>query len=243
MNGNQQSLSRMMGKALWSGLYYNPVTTLLLAACIITGLLTGFGSTVNPDNPLFYPPDFLAILFSGVGGVGEGGEGGGIDSNSYREGGGSITTTTLLRTLSPALLHFGAIHLVFNLLWLWFFGRQLERMQGSWLLLTLVIAVAFISNSAQFLFYGNQFGGMSGVVYGLVGYSWCLHYFMPHSYLMFNGAMFTFFLVWLVVAALLPGFADAAHVAGLTSGAIAGLVVVTWYTFVLDREVVGKPWR
>lgn len=238
MNGNQQSLSKMMGKALWSGLYYNPVTTLLLAACIITALLTGFGATINPDNPLFYPPGFLPTLFGGLG------EGGSLSENGSRViSDGTITTSTLLRTLSPALLHFGAIHLVFNLLWLWFFGRQLERMQGSWLLLALVIVTAFISNSAQSLFYGNQFGGMSGVVYGLVGYSWCLHYFMPNSYLMINGAMFTFFLIWLLVAALLPGFADAAHVGGLISGTIVGLVVVTWYTFVLDRDVVGKPWR
>ncbi len=75
------------------------------------------------------------------------------------------------RLWSPALLHFGVMHLAFNLLWLWEFGRRIEEAQGRYHLLLLVLLLAPVANVAQWLVgEGPMFGGMSGVVYGLLGY-------------------------------------------------------------------------
>ena len=205
-------------RTLLAGLYYNPVTTLLTLACAGIALLTGFGALVRPDNLLFYP--------------------------SLGQPSDLISIPVLLRTLGPALLHFGLLHLVFNLLWLWFFGRQLERMQGAWRFLGLVCLFAFVSNTAQYLASGqSNFGGLSGVVYGLVGYTWCIHRFMPRSYLMFSDGMFFFFLLMMAVMPIGPGIANAAHLGGLASGLAVGLLTVGWCGRVRRQEAVGRPWR
>ena len=41
-------------------------------------------------------------------------------------------------------------------------------MRGSWRYLVFVLLIAIPSNIAQYLWSGPQFGGMSGVVYGLI---------------------------------------------------------------------------
>ena len=77
------------------------------------------------------------------------------------------------RFVSPAFLHFGILHLVFNLLWLADLGRRIEASQSSARLLTVATLAALCANMAQYWHIpGGLFGGMSGVVYGLLGYCW-----------------------------------------------------------------------
>ena len=45
------------------------------------------------------------------------------------------------RFVTPMLLHFGWIHIVFNLLWVWEIGRRIEQQFGALLLLALVVGV------------------------------------------------------------------------------------------------------
>ena len=62
-------------------------------------------------------------------------------------------------------LHFGELHLVFNMLWMWYFGKQLEGSLPAWLFLSSIILISVISNTVQYLVSGyNNFGGMSGVI-------------------------------------------------------------------------------
>lgn len=75
------------------------------------------------------------------------------------------------RLWTPAFLHFGAVHLVFNLVWLWEFGRRIEMAGGRARLVEAVLVLAPLANIAQYLMDdGPRFGGLSGVVYGLLGY-------------------------------------------------------------------------
>ena len=77
------------------------------------------------------------------------------------------------RFVSPAFLHFGILHLVFNLLWLADLGRRIELSQSSARLLLVATLAALCANLAQYWHIpGGLFGGMSGVVYGLLGYCW-----------------------------------------------------------------------
>lgn len=83
----------------------------------------------------------------------------------------ALTAGELWRLWTPALVHFGVLHLAFNLLWLWEFGRRIEFVQGSPRLLELVLVLAPLANVAQwYTGAGPMFGGLSGVVYGLLGY-------------------------------------------------------------------------
>lgn len=76
------------------------------------------------------------------------------------------------RLLSPVLLHFGPMHLAFNLIWIWVFGRQVEVIDGGWRWLMFVILWGIMSNLAQYATGTVLFGGLSGVVYALMGYVW-----------------------------------------------------------------------
>jgi len=131
-------------------------------------------------------------------------------------------------------LHFGELHIVFNLLWLWYFGQQLETIQKSWQFLLIVVLTSFAANTTQYLSsQASNFGGMSGVVYGLVGYAWILHNFVPGKKMRLNSSIFVVFIIALVLMELVASswIATAAHVGGLVAGLIAGLFVVVLNRF------------
>ena len=77
------------------------------------------------------------------------------------------------RFVTPTLLHFSWMHVVFNCLWIWEFGRRIELSLGSLNLLGLYLTSAVFSNSLQYFASGPSiFGGMSGVVYAFMGFIW-----------------------------------------------------------------------
>ena len=61
---------------------------------------------------------------------------------------------------------------LFNLMWWWYLGGQMEKRLGAGKLFVLAVVSAFFSGWAQSLFSGALFGGLSGVVYALMGYVW-----------------------------------------------------------------------
>jgi GlpG protein len=134
------------------------------------------------------------------------------------------------RLITPAFIHFGWMHIVFNCLWLWDLGGKVEKLVGPVNMLLLFLVIALISNTTQFRFEGpSLFGGMSGVVYGLLGFSWVGSAVQPEWKIQPTPAIMLFMVGWLVacifgvVSAL--GFGDianAAHVGGLLSGAVLG---------------------
>ncbi len=207
---------------IWHAVYRSPFTWLAMTISVLVAVVSQLGGNPSTVRVLFYPllPDSDLVSLLGA-----------IDS-----------PIVFLNTLSPMFLHFGEMHLVFNMLWLWYFGRQLESLQSHWWFLGLVVSAAFVSNTAQYLALGyNNFGGMSGVVYGLVGYSWIIHYFMPRSNLVINNSMFVFFVIALTAMEIFASswIATAAHVAGLGTGLVLGLITVVVYRFILQREVIG----
>lgn len=132
------------------------------------------------------------------------------------------------RLVTPIFLHFGILHLLFNMFWLRDLGAAVEFRRGTMTLIWLVLGSAVASNVAQFLWNGPNFGGMSGVVYALFGYVWVKGKLQPHLGLGMNQQTVTIMLIWLVACmfGLLGPIANAAHVAGLIVGcAVAGAPV------------------
>ena len=119
------------------------------------------------------------------------------------------------------LLHFSLTHLVFNLAWWLYLGRQFEQRLGSATLLGITLFIALLSNAAQLIMVNPQFGGLSGVVYGLFGYFWITGIINPAQRLHISNGLAGFMLLWLVLGffdVLWVSMANWAHLGGLVAG-------------------------
>ncbi len=133
------------------------------------------------------------------------------------------------RWLTPAFIHFSMLHIAFNLLWWWMLGGRLEQHFGKVFLLTFMLMTAVVSNYAQFMVSGsNNFGGLSGVVYALIGFCWLFGKLRPEQPINLENQLFAFALVWLVLGyadIFWVNIANTAHLSGLLAG--LGFAAVT----------------
>ncbi|GAL16248.1 GlpG protein [Vibrio astriarenae] len=137
----------------------------------------------------------------------------------------------LWRWFTHAFLHFSVMHVAFNALWWWQLGGDIELKLGWKPLGKLFLISAALSGAAQYWVQGANFGGLSGVVYALVGYLWVLSNKAPQLGLHMPKPIFAFMLVWLVLGYVQPflAIANAAHLAGLLSGFAVAVVDLNRY--------------
>jgi GlpG protein len=121
------------------------------------------------------------------------------------------------RFFTPALLHFSALHILFNLVMWWYLGGMIENRLSSSKLLVIFLLASSLPNVAQYYISGPSFGGLSGVVYALVGYVW---WRKPKVGLYLPPAYIGFMLVWLVM-----GFFDVMSIKVANGAHLGGLVV------------------
>ena len=151
----------------------------------------------------------------------------------------SLAAGEYWRFITPTFLHFGFLHVLFNGLILWEVGRRIELAKGSLHYLGFILLASVVSNMSQYSVMNNSiFGGLSGVVYAVIGYIAVYQEFIKHPVLQFNKATIAFFLVWLllgvfgVIDVFIEGsIANAAHVSGLLVGIIFGGLMV-----IIDKQ-------
>ncbi|WP_045859403.1 rhomboid family intramembrane serine protease [Teredinibacter purpureus] len=136
------------------------------------------------------------------------------------------------RLITPAFIHFNFFHILFNGLWMWELGARVEQFSGKVRYLFLFVATAIGANYCQFLMTeGNIFGGLSGVVYGLLGYLFVCGRVSKSKLVTMPVGLYGFMLAWLalgffgVVDWFIDGqVANGAHLGGLLTGlSVAGL--------------------
>lgn len=205
------------GQGLASGVWYAflqaPLTLLLIGSCIALIFLAPLDGPSDLTYALLYP-DFsygtrLIVLERVL---------------------ANFSVLDFFTMLTPILLHGGVLHLVFNMLWLWELGRHIESRQSTIRLALAIVVLALVSNTAQYLYGGgNNFGGMSGVVYGLFAYVWMWQLFDPRAGLHLQGSLIAFMLLSLVVMTLLEldMIANEAHLGGFVCGIVFGAGAAT----------------
>ena len=176
-----------------------PVTLTLIVVSVLIALASSFGRNIQMLLP-FYISEYI---------------GGGL-----RE----VFQGQVWRLITPIFIHFGVIHILFNMLWLFDLGGVIERMQGSPRLGILVGVTGVAGNLAQFWWAGPDFGGMSGVIYGLLGYVWIQGRLNPRSNLILHQYVVIMMLAWFVLCWLgvIGAVANMAHTMGLVSGVVLG---------------------
>ena len=211
--GRASSFSSLPTSSLLTPLRLAPVTASTLVLCVVVfAAMAVFGDRVIAA---------LAIVPLGV-------VNGSLAVGSLVE---AVMGGQVWRPLSPAFLHFGWMHLIFNMLWLWYFGRQVEALQGSGRMLLIVLTAGIGANLAQYAAGTVLFGGMSGVDFALLGYVWLMSRRAPHSGFFVPQMLVVFMLGWMVFTmtdmAGAVGFgnvANEAHLGGLVVGLALG-----WY--------------
>jgi GlpG protein len=135
-----------------------------------------------------------------------------------------VRSGEIWRLITPIFIHFGPTHLLFNMLVLYDLGRLIEMAQGTKRLALLVVVIGVGSNLGQYIIGGFSFGGMSGVLYGMVGYIWLRSQCDPASGLMLSPMTLGVMLVWffLCLYGIIPGVANGTHTVGLVMGIIWG---------------------
>ncbi len=171
-----------------------PVTWTVLLLCIVATLLTKAGGGSLTVKFLFYPP--------------------------------LIKQGEVWRIITPVFLHFKmmgspVMHLLFNgVIWLNMAG-QIEQLEKRYRIILLFFITAILSNIAAYFTYGFSFGGLSGVVYGLIGYLWMAGRKSSAYQRTMPKQMFIVFLAFMLIGytGVFGAVANNAHTAGLIAGA------------------------
>lgn len=144
-----------------------------------------------------------------------------------------IRSGQLWRVLTPMFVHFGVIHFAFNMSWLINLGQRIEWVKGRWKLLAIIFVTGIASNIGQFASTGGNFGGMSGVVYGLFGYILTAAHYNGDSRFRLHSNAVLIMVGWLVLGFVtadprtgvtwMGPIANTAHGVGFVSGLLMGL--------------------
>ncbi len=150
----------------------------------------------------------------------------------------AILTGELWRLITPAFIHFNVanfhLHILFNMMWLWELGGSIEKAKTPKYLLVLILIIGVGSNFFQYAYYEVTlgefgasrilFGGMSGVVYGLLGFAFVRRRFDPFFPTRVNEAILNFMLIWMLLGfvGIVGNIANIAHLSGLLIGAALG---------------------
>ncbi|WP_423185448.1 rhomboid family intramembrane serine protease GlpG [Alishewanella sp. d11] len=130
-------------------------------------------------------------------------------------------TSAVWRWVTPAFLHFSLTHLVFNLCWWVLLGHKIERQLSSWVLFQIMLSSAVLSNGLQLALAGPNFGGLSGVVYALLGYCWLSDRLNASQHYPVTNGLAVFMIFWLALGfmdVLWVNMANWAHLGGLLCG-------------------------
>ena len=147
-------------------------------------------------------------------------------------------TCNLYILFTPCFLHFGITHIAFNLVMGEALARPIERYFGKKRLFALVVGVAILSNILQLVFLepNTIFGGLSGVVYGVIGYAGVLSLQKRLALNLVPPGLLAVSAIFIVLGFLMAdGISNFCHLGGLLTGMLLG-----FYDYTHIDKIVKK---
>lgn len=144
-----------------------------------------------------------------------------------------VSRGQIWRLITPIILHLSFLHILFNMLWFKDLGYLIEHNFGKAFLLKFIFISGIVSNLMQYFVSGPQFGGMSGVLYAMLGFIWVhkkidaqFEYSLPRYDI---GMMIGWF--FLCMTGALGPIANTAHGGGL----VVGILSAVFIRFKMDK--------
>jgi membrane associated rhomboid family serine protease len=191
-----------------------------------------------------YEPDTLTRMGGRIGGLPNDGKLGQYDIGlieSVHFGGqviGGLDAGEWYRMVTAGFLHFGIIHLAFNMLLLFQLGQMLEPVVGRVRFALLYFAALLAGSAGAILLQPNEFhGGASGAVFGLMG---AAAIGLRHRGINpFSTGLGTVLLINILLTFTIPGISIGGHIGGVIGGLIVGWFMLapswrglpTWTTY------------
>ena len=126
------------------------------------------------------------------------------------------------RLITAMFIHYGIIHLFFNMWALWAVGRALEAALGRFRFAALYLLAGIGGNVAAFVLSPNSpTAGASTAIFGLFG----AYFVIARKLGGDTRSILVVLVINLVITFTLPGVSWAGHVGGLVTGALVGAVL------------------
>lgn len=136
----------------------------------------------------------------------------------------AVTSGAWWRLFTSGFLHFGPIHLAFNMIALWVIGRDLEQVLGRTRYLV-VYLVSLLGGSVAVLLFSTPnvlTAGASGAVFGLMGGLAVVLIRMRRS----PGPALTIIVLNVIISFVVPGISILGHLGGLLFGTAVTAVML-----------------
>lgn len=151
----------------------------------------------------------------------------------------------LWRLFTAMFLHGGFLHMLFNVFWLYLFGPEMESIAGKARFTTIYIVAGIVGNVATFFMYPINYAslGASGSIYGIFGAFAALVYYTRNTMPALKQMIIPLIVISVILTFLQPDVNATAHIAGLITGFILGLVylhpkrIISWRKDVKIRRV------
>lgn len=146
---------------------------------------------------------------------------------------------------SALFLHFGLLHISLNMFALWDAGQWVERMYGHIRFAVIYFAAGLVGNLLSLVIHAGHAvsGGASGAIFGLYGA--LLSYLWLERQRIHRGefrwlfwAAIGFSVATIIFGFLVPGIDNAAHIGGLTTGLLMGVLLVKSEE---ENRVIRRP--
>ncbi len=132
------------------------------------------------------------------------------------------------RLITSAFLHASFLHILFNMLALWWIGGPVENVMGRAKYLSLYLVSGLAGSAGALLASPNDVTvGASGAIFGLLGAMVVIQWQATGS---IAGPALTLIIINLVLTFAIPGISYGGHLGGLIGGVLATLALTEFGT-------------